>query len=108
MAPQPIHLGHRGKEAPGTPGPISTPGFQAKSPRAWWFNGPPGRRESPMPLGHIGLNVTDLARAEEFFDELMPMLALEPFFSTVDQFSYRPASGEVGTTIFFHPALEAG
>ena len=67
-----------------------------------------GRHVPGYELGHIGLNVTDLPRAKEYFDELMPMLALEPFFSTVDQFSYRPASGEVGATMFFYPALEAG
>jgi len=61
-----------------------------------------------MPLGHLGVNVTDLARAKEYYDDLMPLLGFEPFVITEDQFSYRPAGGKPGTNVFFYPALEAG
>ncbi|MGH2698862.1 MAG: VOC family protein [Actinomycetota bacterium] len=61
-----------------------------------------------MPIGHIGVNDTDLADAKEYFDELMPLLAFEPFVVTEGQFSYRPSGGKPGTSIFFYPALEPG
>jgi catechol 2,3-dioxygenase-like lactoylglutathione lyase family enzyme len=61
-----------------------------------------------MPLGHLGINVVDLARAKAYYDELMPMLDFEPFFATDDEFSYRPVDGKPGTYLFFYPALERG
>lgn len=61
-----------------------------------------------MPLGHLGVNVADLARAKAFYDAIMPMLAFEPFFDTETEFSYRPAQGKIGTWIFFYGALEQG
>jgi len=61
-----------------------------------------------MPLGHIGLNVTDLARARTYYEKLMPMLSFELFFSKEDEFAFRPADGKPGTYIFFYPALEKG
>ena len=61
-----------------------------------------------MPLGHLGVNVAELARAKGFYDAIMPMLSFEPFFATETEFSYRPAGGKVGTWVFFYGALEAG
>src|SRR2546423_1108934 len=61
-----------------------------------------------MPLGHLGINVADLARAKTYYDALMPLVGFEPFFATDDQFSYRPAAGKPGTFLFFYPALESG
>jgi catechol 2,3-dioxygenase-like lactoylglutathione lyase family enzyme len=61
-----------------------------------------------MPLGHIGLNVADLAAAKSYFDELMPLLAYEEFFSTDDQFSYRPVDAKPGTFVFFYIAPGTG
>ena len=61
-----------------------------------------------MPLGHLGVNVTDLARSKAYYDELLPIIGFEPFFATEDQFSYRPAGGKPGTHLFFYPALEGG
>ena len=61
-----------------------------------------------MPLGHLGINVADLARAKTYYDALMPLVGFEPFFATDDQFSYRPAEGKPGTFVFFYPALDAG
>ncbi len=61
-----------------------------------------------MPLGHLGVNVTDLAGAKAYYDALMPLLAFEPFISSEGQFSYRPAAGKPGTYLFFYRALDAG
>ena len=61
-----------------------------------------------MPIGHIGVNVSDLGSAKTYFDELMPMLSMEPFVESEGQFSYRPMEGKPGTHIFFYSAVEAG
>ncbi|MFF5210438.1 VOC family protein [Streptosporangium sp. NPDC000396] len=61
-----------------------------------------------MPLGHIGVNVRDLAQAREYYDEFMPQVGFEIFFAADDEFSYRPAGGKPGTYLFFYPALEDG
>jgi catechol 2,3-dioxygenase-like lactoylglutathione lyase family enzyme len=61
-----------------------------------------------MPLGHLGVNVPDLAAARTYYDALMPLLAYEPFLGSDDEFSYRPADGKPGTYIFFYPALDDG
>lgn len=59
-------------------------------------------------LGHLGLNVPDLAAAKRYYDDLMPRLAFEPFVSSADQFSYRPAGGKPGTHVFFYGSQEPG
>jgi catechol 2,3-dioxygenase-like lactoylglutathione lyase family enzyme len=61
-----------------------------------------------VPIGHLGVNVSDLASAKTYFDELMPLLAFEPFVESEGQFSYRPASDKPGTMMFFYSALEPG
>jgi catechol 2,3-dioxygenase-like lactoylglutathione lyase family enzyme len=61
-----------------------------------------------MPLGHLGINVPDLARARAYYDALMPRLGFEPFVSGETEFSYRPAGGKPGTFLFFYGALEDG
>ena len=55
-----------------------------------------------MPLGHLGLNVSDLARAKEYWDEFVPLIAFEPVIADERQFAYRPAGGKVGTWLFFY------
>jgi len=60
-----------------------------------------------MPLGHLGLNVEDLARAKTYYDEVMPFLGYEPFVSSEGQFSYQPLEAKPGTRIFFYRAEEA-
>jgi catechol 2,3-dioxygenase-like lactoylglutathione lyase family enzyme len=55
-------------------------------------------------LDHLGLNVPDLAAAKSYYDELMPLLGMEPFFITDEEFSYQPAGGKPGTRIFFYRA----
>jgi catechol 2,3-dioxygenase-like lactoylglutathione lyase family enzyme len=55
-------------------------------------------------LGHLGINVPDLAAAKHYYDALMPLVGFETFFATDDEFSYRPAGYKPGTFLFFYPA----
>jgi catechol 2,3-dioxygenase-like lactoylglutathione lyase family enzyme len=57
-------------------------------------------------LGHIGINVADLAVAKTYYDSLMPLVGFEPFLADDDQFAYRPAHGKPGTYLFFYPASD--
>lgn len=59
-------------------------------------------------LGHLGINVTDLAGAKAYYDALMPLVGFEPFLDDHDQFAYRPASAKPGTYLFFYPAGDRG
>jgi catechol 2,3-dioxygenase-like lactoylglutathione lyase family enzyme len=59
-------------------------------------------------LGHLGINVPDLAAARRYYAELMPALDFVPFVDGDDQFAYMPADGKRGTFLFFYPATEAG
>lgn len=55
-------------------------------------------------LGHLGINVSDLAAAKAYYDDLMPLVGFEEFLSAEDRFAYRPAAGKPGTYLFFYPA----
>ncbi|KUI03751.1 VOC family protein [Mycobacterium sp. IS-3022] len=57
-------------------------------------------------LGHIGLNVPDLARAQAYYGELLPLLDFEVFLAADDQCAYKPAGGKPGTYLFLYPAAE--
>ena len=59
-----------------------------------------------MPLGHLGVNVPDLAAAQQYYDRLMPLLGYETFLSAPDQFAYKPVDGKVGTYLFFYPSSD--
>ena len=59
-------------------------------------------------IGHLAINVADLAAAKAYYDELMPLLDFVPYLSETDQFAYCPAHGKPGTYFFVYPALEAG
>ena len=60
-------------------------------------------------LGHIGLNVPDLAVAKRYYDALMPALGFTEYFNaTEDEFSYWPSGAKPGTYIFFYPASDPG
>ncbi|MFG2005318.1 VOC family protein [Spirillospora sp. NPDC048911] len=59
-------------------------------------------------LGHIGLNVPDLAGAKKYYDAVMPLLGFEEFLASDDEFAYRPAAGKPGTYLFFYPAERDG
>ena len=54
-----------------------------------------------MSLGHIGINVRELASSREYFDELMPLLGYEPFIADARQFSYRPVGEQPWPALFF-------
>jgi catechol 2,3-dioxygenase-like lactoylglutathione lyase family enzyme len=58
-------------------------------------------------LGHIGINVPDLATARSYYAALMPLFDFEPFFDTADEFAYMPAAGKRGTFLFFYSATGA-
>jgi catechol 2,3-dioxygenase-like lactoylglutathione lyase family enzyme len=57
-------------------------------------------------LGHLGINVPDLAAAKRYYDRLMPAVGFEEFLSGDDEFAYRPAGGKPGTYLFFYPATD--
>ncbi len=59
-------------------------------------------------LGHLGINVPDLAAAKHYYDALMPLVGFETFFAADDEFSYRPADNKPGTFLFFYPSALAG
>lgn len=59
-------------------------------------------------LGHLGVNVSDLAAARRYYDELMPLVGFEPFLDADDQIAFRPAGGKPGTYIFLYPSGEPG
>jgi len=55
-------------------------------------------------LGHLGINVPDLAAARSYHATLMPLLDFEIFLDAPDQFAYMPAAGKRGTYLFFYAA----
>jgi catechol 2,3-dioxygenase-like lactoylglutathione lyase family enzyme len=55
-------------------------------------------------IGHLGINVPELATARTYYDELMPVLGFELFLSDEDQFAFRPRSGKPGTYLFVYQA----
>ena len=59
-------------------------------------------------LGHIGINVPDLAAAKSYYDQIMPLLGFEPFVSHDDEFAYKPAAGKRGTFLFVYPSQQPG
>ncbi|MET9340808.1 VOC family protein [Nonomuraea sp. NPDC003804] len=59
-------------------------------------------------IGHIGINVPDLPTAKAYYDEIMPLVGFEEFFSADDEFSYSPAGGKRGTYLFVYRALGDG
>jgi catechol 2,3-dioxygenase-like lactoylglutathione lyase family enzyme len=59
-------------------------------------------------LGHLGLNVDDLAAARRHWLALAPLLAFEVLLDDVDQVAFRPAGGKPGTYLFLYPAAEPG
>jgi catechol 2,3-dioxygenase-like lactoylglutathione lyase family enzyme len=59
-------------------------------------------------LGHLGINVPDLSVARAYYDEMMPLLGFEPYFSLEDQFAYKPVRGRPGTYLFVYAATEPG
>lgn len=58
-------------------------------------------------IDHIGIGVPDLDAARRYYDDLMPILGLKPWFPTTasGEFNYGP-DGALGPQIFFYQALE--
>ena len=61
-----------------------------------------------MPLGHLGVNVSDLERSRTYYRRLLPVLGFEQFLDNDDEFAWRPEAGKVGTYLFFYPATDPG
>jgi catechol 2,3-dioxygenase-like lactoylglutathione lyase family enzyme len=59
-------------------------------------------------LGHLGINVPDLAAARDYYDQLLPLLGFETYLATDRECAYRPAAGKPGTYLFLYPATEPG
>lgn len=59
-------------------------------------------------LGHLGINVPDLAAAKRYYGELMPLVGFELFVEADDQIAFRPAGAKPGTYVFVYPATESG
>jgi catechol 2,3-dioxygenase-like lactoylglutathione lyase family enzyme len=57
-------------------------------------------------LGHLGINIPDLAAAQDYYDELMPMLDYQPFVRSDSECAYMPAEGKRGAFLFFYVAPE--
>jgi catechol 2,3-dioxygenase-like lactoylglutathione lyase family enzyme len=55
-------------------------------------------------LGHLGINVPDLATAKHYYDAIMPLLGFDRHLDGADEFAYRPAGGKPGTYLFVYPA----
>ena len=58
-------------------------------------------------LGHLAINVPDLATAKRYYDALMPLVGFEPFIAADDEFSYKPGDNKPGTYLFFYPSTVA-
>ena len=59
-------------------------------------------------ISHLGLNVADLDAARQYYDQLMPLLGYQSFFSAADQHAYMPADGRRGAYLFLYPATVPG
>ena len=59
-------------------------------------------------LGHLGVNVPDLAIAKAYYDQLLPLLGYDVFFAADDQLAYLPANGKRGTYLFLYSSQQDG
>ena len=59
-------------------------------------------------IGHLGINVPDLAAARAYYGALMPLLGFEAFLDAADELAFRPAGGKPGTYLFVYPSVQAG
>ncbi len=57
-------------------------------------------------LGHVGLNVPDLATAKAYYDQIMPLLEYQEFLSAETETAYMPVTGSRGAYIFFYEAAQ--
>jgi catechol 2,3-dioxygenase-like lactoylglutathione lyase family enzyme len=59
-------------------------------------------------IGHLGINVPDLAAAKAYYDALVPLLDFEPYPTFSGDLGYRPDGGKPGTYLFLYEAQEPG
>jgi catechol 2,3-dioxygenase-like lactoylglutathione lyase family enzyme len=59
-------------------------------------------------LGHLGVNVPDLAAAADYYAALMPLVGYEPYLTTDDTVAFMPGAAKRGTYLFLYQATEAG
>ena len=59
-------------------------------------------KDQAVPVDHIGVGVPDLGKAKSYYDDVMPALGYEDFFSVDSEFSYRPVGNKPGTFVFFY------
>jgi catechol 2,3-dioxygenase-like lactoylglutathione lyase family enzyme len=52
-------------------------------------------------IDHIGIGVPDLAAAQRYYDDLMPVLGLKQWFKTSPTLNYGP-DGATGSQLFFY------
>ncbi|HEX4126383.1 MAG TPA: VOC family protein [Acidimicrobiales bacterium] len=57
-------------------------------------------------LGHIGVNVPDLAQGGAYYNPLMPLLGYEPFSTDEHVLAFMPAAGKRGAYLFLYEATE--
>jgi catechol 2,3-dioxygenase-like lactoylglutathione lyase family enzyme len=67
-----------------------------------------GTGDNGRVLGHLGVNVPDLATATAYYGDLMPLLGHEPFLNTDDTAAFMPAGGRRGAYLFLYQAEEEG
>ena len=57
-------------------------------------------------IGHVGVNVPDLARARTYYAAIMSLVGFEVFLDAADQVAYRPVDAKPGTYLFLYPAAD--
>jgi catechol-2,3-dioxygenase len=57
-----------------------------------------------MPIGHLGLNVSDLTVAKPYYDAVMPALGYTTFVESDEEIAYMPADGKRGAFLFLYEA----
>lgn len=58
-------------------------------------------------LGHLGINVTDIAIAKDYYGTIMPPLGFDVFLDTADTIAFRPSGEKPGTYLFLYRATDA-
>jgi catechol 2,3-dioxygenase-like lactoylglutathione lyase family enzyme len=61
-----------------------------------------------MPVGHLGINVPDLAAAKSYYDCVMPALGYTELVASAEEFAYLPADAKRGAYVFFYESAVAG
>ncbi|MDH3683164.1 MAG: VOC family protein [Acidimicrobiia bacterium] len=59
-------------------------------------------------LGHLGINIADIAIAKRYYGALMPSLDFDVFLDTADTIAFRPGRDKPGTYLFFYQATDTG